>query len=292
MGTVILLKLAYPGLKYELCEGCNIDAKFKSYYDNNLFHRYSKIYITDLHLNRDNLELIRNDIFLRKKVIIFDHNESAVRYNTYDFVNIMIKDENGDCCATSLIYDYLVKNNKIKSTKAIETFTNATRIYDTGKWEYGSNNELPRNLSLLFDIVGTHKYIDMMYNKLKLLLVFAFNLDEYEVINYRKNAIKEKVIEFVNTMKTKYLYGAKAGIIFISYEYRNEVAQYIRKSSLYDIDFLILVSLDKNAISLRNVNPDFNVLPIAEHIGGKGHFGAAGCYINEKNKQMIFNLIF
>jgi len=60
---------------------------------------------------------------------------------------------------------------------------------------------------------------------------------------------------------------------------------------MYDIDLVILVAVDKKSISLRNVNTNVNVRPIAEKMGGKGHFGAAGCNIDEKNIKKVIEIL-
>lgn len=291
MGGVVLLKLIFRNLDYELCEGFDINRYFRFYYDKNYLYSYDRIFITDLHLNKENLDLINNDINLRDKVILFDHNESVTELNSYDFVNIIIKDDNGYCCSTSLLYEYLLANNMIKRTNALDVFCNSTRAYDTGQWDYSLKYEVARDLALLFDIVGTEHYINMMYNKLKRRKEFFFNSNEKKIIKIKKDYTEEKVSSYIQTAKFKKVDGYKVGIIFISYEFRNEIAQYLRKTKIFDIDFVILVSLDNSSLSIRNINPDVNVRPIAEKLGGKGHFGAAGCNIDENNFFKVLEVI-
>lgn len=291
MGGVILLKHIYKRVKYVLCEGTDINEWFKFYYENKFIYEFDKIFITDIHLNKENLEIINNDLELRNKLILFDHNESVVEFNSYDFVNIIIKDENGYCCATSLLYKYLLSENLIKPTKALNVFCEATRQYDTGEWELNKDKEIARNLSLLFDAVGTERYINMMCEKLKEEIYFYFDYEEEGIIKMRKETTNEKIMSYIRNIRFKDIDGYKAGIIFISYEYRNEIAQYLRNTKMYDIDFVILVAIDKKSISLRNINTEVNVRPIAEKMGGKGHFGAAGCNIDEKNLKKVLEVL-
>ncbi len=291
MGGIILIKQVYKNVKYVLCDGTNINEWFKFYYDNNFIYEFDKIFITDLHLNKENLDIINNNSKLKEKFILFDHNESVTDFNSYDFVNIIIKDDNGYCCSTSLLYKYLLTHNLIKHTKALDIFCEATRQYDTGEWELNKDKEIARDLSLLFDSVGTERYIKMMCNKLKEEIYFYFDYDEKRIIKIKKDATNEKVLSYIQNIRFKDIDGYKAGIIFISYEYRNEVAQYLRKTNMYDIDLVILVAVDKKSISLRNVNTNVNVRPIAEKMGGKGHFGAAGCNIDEKNIKKVIEIL-
>lgn len=292
MGGVVLLKLIYSNIEHILCEGFDINSRFEFYYENNLLNNYDKIYITDLHLNKKNLEIINNDINIKNKTILFDHNESVTEFNSYDFVNIIIKDNKGYCCSTTLLYEYLINTKRIKPTRALNEFCEATRAYDTGEWELATKkNHTARDLALLFDAIGTERYINMMSKKLKEETIFYFNHEEEKIIKIRKEATDEKVMSYINNIKFKNIDGYKAGIIFISYEYRNEIAQYLRKSKLYDIDLVILVAVDKSSISIRNINPEVNVRPIAEKMGGKGHFGAAGCNIDENNLMKVLNIL-
>lgn len=291
MGGVILLKLIYKNLDYELCEGFDINRYFRFYYDNNYLYSYDKIFITDLHLNKENLNIINNDKELKDKVILFDHNESVTDLNSYEFVNIIIKDNNGYCCSTTLLYDYLLSKNLLKHTNALDVFCKSTRAFDTGIWDYTSKYEIARDLALLFDIVGIERYIELMYNKLRKEKEFFFNRKEKKLIKIKKDLTNEKVSSYIKTIRFKKVDGYDAGIIFISYEFRNEIAQYLRKTKLFDIDFVILVAVDNSSISIRNINPNVNVRPIAEKLGGKGHFGAAGCNIDENNLLKVLEVI-
>jgi oligoribonuclease NrnB/cAMP/cGMP phosphodiesterase (DHH superfamily) len=292
MGSVILLKLIYTNVKQVLCEGYDVNSWFEFYYDNKLLDEFDRIYITDLHLNKKNLDIINQNKSIHDKIILFDHNESVTEFNSYDFVNIIIKDDNGYCCSTTLLYDYLLSNNMIKPTEALNVFCEATKAYDTGQWKLNAKNEIARDLALLFDVVGIERYIEMMCQKLKEETNFFFNYDEIRLINIKKQTTNEKVMSYIKNIRFKNIDGYNAGIIFISYEYRNEIAQYLRETKMYDIDLVMLVAIDKNSISIRNINPDINVRPIAEKMGGKGHFGAAGCNIDEKNITKVLNVLF
>ena len=290
MGGIIILKLIYKRVKYELCEGFDVNNKFEFYYNNKLFDVYSKVYITDLHLNKKNLDIINNDNKLKHKLILFDHNESVTEFNSYDFVNIIIKDKKGYCCSTSLLYEYLLNNNKIKRTNALDIFCEATRIFDTGIWNV-DKDDIARDLSLLFDAIGPDDYIEKMYNKLKVERDFSFYNNELKLIDLKRKATDNEVVSYIKKIRLKKIYGHKAGIIYISYEFRNEIAQYLRENKLYDIDFIVLVAVDNYSISIRNINPNVNVRLIAEKIGGKGHFGAAGCNIDENNLDEITKIL-
>ena len=256
---------------------------------NKAIYSYNKIYITDLHLGRKNLDIIKADRKLNKKVILFDHNESVTELNSYDFVNIIIKDDNGYCCSTTLLYDYLIKKKLLKRSDILDCFCIATKKYDTGQWDY--SDEYSRNLAILFDILGPQNYIYIIYDKLKLQTEFYFTEQEANIIQIKKDFIDEKVKYYIQSTKFKKIDGYELGIILTTYEFRNEIAQYLRKNDILNIDAVVLVSVDTASISIRNINPDVNVRPIAEKLGGKGHFGAAGCNITKSNILKILEFI-
>ena len=84
--------------------------------------------------------------------------------------------------------------------------------------------------------------------------------------------------------------GLKAGIVFIDYEYRNDLAEYFR-SNHYDIDFVMLIALDYGTISYRSIKDNINVRKVAEAMGGKGHDKAASSPISLKQKEEIMKVL-
>lgn len=289
---VILLKLAASNVDYVLCNSSNINNKFREYYINGRLYQYTKIFVTDLHLNTDTLNIIDNNLKLRHKVLVFDHNQSALKYNSYDFVNIIPNDENEETCATCIFYNYLTSNNMLKSTPIIDTFCELVRRHDVGIWK-NYNDPRPRELSLLLEGLDRERYIHLLYSKLKHSKSFNFNKMEQCIITSQKKKIAQKVEQYVENIMYKKINGYSAGIVFIAYEYRNEVAQYLRDhKERYCLDFVVMIAMENKSISFRNINPNVNLQPIAESIGGRSHFGAAGADISDKDIPRVLNAIF
>lgn len=291
MGSVVFLELACENVDYELCETFNINSIFKEYYLEKKLYDYDKIYICDLCLDKDNLEIVKNDEELKNKILIFDHHESVEHFNVYDFANIIIKDDKGFCSGTSLFYNHLVSNNILKSNAALDRFCELIRRYDTWEWKNIYSDEEARDLSLVFESVGTEKFIKLMVDKLKNTEEFYFSEIEQGLIESRKLKMLEKVKFYVDNMVLRDVLGHKAAIMLISYEYRNEVAQYLIDNK-YDVEFAILVAMDHNTISYRSVDPNMNVRIIAEQMGGKGHDNAAGSNISKEQRENILNILF
>lgn len=289
---VILLKLATTNVDYVLCNSSNINKRFQEYYINGKLYRYTKVFVTDLHLNTQSLNIIDNNPKIRHKVLVFDHNESALKYNKYDFVNIIPSENNEETCATCIFYKYLMQNNMLKSTPIIDTFCELVRRHDVGIWK-NYNDTRPRELSLLLEGLERDKYISIIYTKLKHSKNFNFNKLERYIIESQKRKVDQKVDQYLENMIIKKIGDYKAGIVFIAYEYRNEVAQYLRDhKERYCLDFIVMIAMENKSVSFRNINPNVNLKPIAEALGGRSHFGAAGADIADEDIPRIINAIF
>lgn len=295
MGGAILAKLAFDDVTYVLCETFNLQKEIAKYYDNGSIYDYDKIFVTDLWLGEPMLSRVKSDSRLKDKFLVFDHHESALQggFNKYSFVTIKVFDEHGLCSGTSLFYQYLCLNSLIdKNNKAIYEFVELTRQYDTWEWKTKYNNEIPHMLTLLFDAVGINGYIELMYQKLKKENVkkFSFSKLEKMLIDNKIQQVQEKMKNYANKVYYEEIMGLKVGLVFIDYEYRNDLAEYFRTNN-YDMDFVMLVALDYGTISYRSIKSDVNVRLIAEAMGGKGHDKAASSPISEIKKQELISIL-
>lgn len=295
MGPVVLSMLAYSNVDYILCETFNLEKEIDKYFESNKIYEYDKILITDLCPNKEYLSKLANDKLLENKILIFDHHKTALEYNeeNYPFVTLKISDDKGLCSGTSLFYDYLKEYGLIpESSNLIANFTELTRRYDTWEWKTKYNDETAHKLSILFDAVGCNGYIELMYQKLMddSLTSFIFANFETMLINNKISQIEEKITNYANKLIIKELFGLKAGIAFISYEYRNDLSEYLKNNN-YDIDFAMLIALDSLSISYRSIKDDVNVRLIAEKLGGKGHDKASSSPITKDNINDILNIL-
>ena len=116
---------------------------------------------------------------------------------------------------------------------------------------------------------------------------FVFSELESNLIKAKDEQISKKMEKYSKRIYYREVMGLKAGIIFIDYEYRNDLAQYLRDINI-PVDFVMLVSLDNGTISFRNITPGVRVREIAESFGGKGHDYAASSPIK---KILLMNLL-
>jgi oligoribonuclease NrnB/cAMP/cGMP phosphodiesterase (DHH superfamily) len=292
MGNAILAKLAFDSVDHVLCETFDLKKKVEEYFKNKKIYEYEKIFITDLCLGEENLKQIDEDEKLKGKFQIIDHHKTYEdeKYTRFSFVQVKLKNDHDLCCATSLFYEYLLNNNYLVRNDAIDEFVELTRQHDTWEWKNIYNNEKSRELAILFDAIGINGYIKFIYEKLLKEQTFGYNEIERMLIDNKKIEISEAVEEYLDKIYYKNILDLKAGIIFINYEYRNELAEYLRENK-YDIDFVMMISLDRGVVSYRSTKDGVSVRKVAEYFGGKGHDKAATNPITSKSKEAILEIL-
>lgn len=295
MGNVVLAKLAFLEVDYVLCENFDLQNEVNKYFFDNSIYKYDFIFITDLWLEEPALTKVAKDEKLKNKVWTFDHHKSALEdnCNKYDFITIKVSNSKGLCSGTSLFYEWLVENKYLNSdNRKIADFVELTRRYDTWEWKTKYNDEEAHELTLLFDCVGRQGYISLMVDKLKFDdgKNFTFNKLENMLITNKKQQVIEKLNNYAKDVYYKEILGLKAGIVFIDYEYRNDLTEFFRQNN-YEMDFVMLIALDYGTISYRNIKEGVNVRLIAEAMGGKGHDYAAASPISEEKKKELIELL-
>lgn len=292
MGNAVLSKLAFNDVTCVLCETFDLNDKVNEFIITGRIYEYDKIFITDLCLSEELLHSINADDKLKNKIQIIDHHKTYddEKYTKFSFVKVKIKNDKGLCCGTSLFYEYLLKNNFISANTATDEFVELTRLHDTWEWKNIYNNEKARELAVLFDAIGTEGYINFMFEKLSTEKEFNFNSIESVLINNQKTVIADAIEGYLKNIHTREILGMKAGIVFISYEFRNELAEYLRENK-YDIDFVMMVSPDRSVISYRSIKENISVRKVAEFFNGKGHDAAATNPITTYQKEMILNIL-
>lgn len=293
MGGAVLSKLAFEDVEYVLCETFSLSENVNKYIQNGSIYSYDRIYITDLCLDLEMLEKVSNDVELKDKLLVFDHHKTAMdnNVNCYPFVHVQVENEMGLCSGTSLFWEYLKETKLLVSSKTIEEFVELTRRYDTWEWKTKYNDESARKLTLLFDAVGCDGYIKLLTDKLrKKSDCFMFDELEGMLIQNKENQSIEKMQNYAKKIYYREVLGFKAGIAFIDYEYRNDLAEFFRMNG-YDMDFAMLISMDKKSISYRTIKEGVNVRLIAEAMGGNGHDKAASSPIVEQQLEEILKVL-
>lgn len=293
MGNAILAQLAFSEVDYELCGTFDLTSSVESYFEKDKIYHYDRIYVTDLCLEDPILSKVAMDSKLEGKVLVFDHHKTFTdpKYTSHKFVTVKIEDEKGLCCGTSLFYKHLVSEGLIdKDNKCISEFVELTRQHDTWEWRNIYNNEKSRELSILFDALGYDGYISLMTEKLRKEDIFEFDSMERILIENRKKQIALKCEYYKDKIIYREILGMKAGIVFITYEYRNELAEYFRENK-FDMDFTMMIALDPGVVAYRSVREGKAVRPVAELFGGKGHDKAATNPITDEMVSKILEVL-
>lgn len=295
MGSIILGKKAFSDIDYVLASNVNVlEEKFRNMLENGQLDGYDNIYITDLSLYRPAIDLVNDNKNLSNKVLVFDHHRSAINdgYDKYSFVTLKESDETGKKrCGTDLFYEYLIDNNYIKRTQSLDDFVELTRLEDTWEWKYsGSKGVKAHDLAILFNVIGIDNYISLMTNELsKDSEIFELSKAEQAIVENRKreylallNNIWNDSECFVDISNNKF------SAVYAEYEYRNELAEYVKTLNIEDLKYLVIIALEKGQFgqkSYRSIDESFDVGKIADEHGGSGHPGAASVNITEEQRK-------
>lgn len=299
LGCIVLGKLAFGEVDYVLLPNpAKLEQSFRQYIELEELDKYSNIYITDLALYDPSLTMVAESS-LRDKVRVFDHHKKAIddNMNRYPFTRIIEKDEIGIRCGTELFYEYLVQNNLINTSKALVEFVELTRLEDTWEWKKsGELGEKAHNLAILFNALGKEQYISRMTSKL-LISYSSFEFDDQEIalIQNKKDEYNQK-LQLIMASAEYFLdlCANKYGIVYADYEYRNELAEYIKRTGNPEaIKYFIVVAMNKGEYgqkSYRTIEENFDVNEIASSHGGGGHPESASVIITKEQKAKALTL--
>lgn len=295
MGNAILAQLAFDEVNYVLCGTFDLTDSVEKYYKDGSIYDYDRVYVTDLCLQDPILSKIVQDEKISKKIQVFDHHKTFAepKYTDHPFITVQLENEKGLCCGTSIFYNHLLQEGLLASdNQAIAEFVELTRQHDTWEWRNIYNNEKSRELSILFDALGCDGYISLMTKKLrnKKTKVFDYDSMERTLIDNRKQQIAEKCKFYADRIHYREILGMKAGIVFITYEYRNELAEYFRENN-FDMDFTMMIAFDPGVVAYRSVKEGVHVRPVAELFGGKGHEKAATNPITDEMLTEILKIL-
>lgn len=295
MGNAILAQLAFDEVNYVLCGTFDLTDLVEKYYKDGSIYDYDRVYVTDLCLQDPILSKIAQDEKISKKIQVFDHHKTFAepKYTDHPFITVQLENEKGLCCGTSIFYNHLLQEGLLASdNQAIAEFVELTRQHDTWEWRNIYNNEKSRELSILFDALGCDGYISLMTEKLrnKETKVFDYDSMERTLIDNRKQQIAEKCKFYADRIHYREILGMKAGIVFITYEYRNELAEYFRENK-FDMDFTMMIAFDPGVVAYRSVKEGVHVRPVAELFGGKGHEKAATNPITDEMLTEILKIL-
>lgn len=300
MGSVILGKLVFEQLDYVFASSVSkLESTFREFLESGKLYSYDLIYVTDLALDNPSLEMVSVDSNLLGKIKIFDHHKASIdnKLDIYNFTTIIENDDKGKKrCGTDLFYQHLVENGMLVPTTIIDDFVELTRLEDT--WEWKKTGEMglkAHDMAILFNGLGIEDYIKCMVNKLNSQKEeITFTNEEQEIIENKKQEYRTKLQNLWNEVEIFIdEFSNPFGVVFADYEYRNELAEYIRGiDEGKRIKYIVIIAMNKGLYgqkSYRSIENGFDVNKVAMAHGGGGHPDAASVNITEeqKNKALV-----
>jgi oligoribonuclease NrnB/cAMP/cGMP phosphodiesterase (DHH superfamily) len=284
MGSVVLSKIYFKDIDYilidieELIEVLKLDLS-----------SYKDIYICDISMREECIKYLLDNENLSKKIHHFDHHESEVVNNKYDFINEVISINDRLTCGTELFYNYLLTldNKKCIDNNFIKEFVESTRSNDT--WDISSKlRDMGVNLGTLHNIVGPQFYINLIAN-MDIKDNFYIPEDYIKLIDNEN----DKRNNYINKCKINSIVTNLDGYrvcVSISEEYRSFVGNSLCTD---DIDYTLIINFYRNRCSLRCRKDDIDVGLIAKDFSpsGGGHKKAAGFNIDEYSIKKLEPLI-
>ena len=295
MGNAILAKLAFENIDIIYARNVSdLETKFLNEYNSGNLYNYDIVYITDLSLKKEIADKVYNDDKLKDKLYIFDHHETALAsgLNEYNNTNVHVELNGIKTCGTELYYIYLKDNGYLEDSTAISEFVEKVRREDNWEWEK-YNDILAHDLAILFNAVGINRFVDSMVALLKEEKdSFELNENLSNEVNNKKEKIKLAIESSKRFVRKELIDGIKTLIVFITYEYRNDVADYFKKNNDIDYDVVAMIALDNDQISIRSLKSNNYARILAEKYGGGGHDTAAAIPLDYNNKSKIVDTLF
>lgn len=235
--------------------------------------------ITDLSVNEENEKRLEEFYQGGGKVQLIDHHKTAIHINDYSWGHVVVENEEGNLTsATSLFYEYLVREGYLTANRAIDEYVELVRQYDTWEWEKNENHEAHR-LNALFFLVsidefeekmmerlqeGNHFYFDEFENK---ILVMEDHKMERYIRRKRRELIQHKIGNFY------------VGVVFAE-SYHSELGNELGKDCPH-LDYIAIVNIGSRRMGFRTIHDYVDVSEIAGEYGGGGHEKASGCTMTQ-----------
>ncbi len=291
MAPVILGKLVFTNLDYELYDVVDVNNAIIEHLNNNDFAKYDNVFITDLSISYEVASLVQEN-GLDKKVKIFDHHLASERdLKDFSFSFSKVQDKDKLVCGSSLFYDFLRQNYpcEILKKKSVQDFVELVRLNDTWEWkEVG--NYAARDLASIHALYGNDWFINNYVDYLKEHDEFAFLEKEKFLLDIEHKKISDYIAEKEKTIIEANLLNYSVGIVFAEL-YRSELGNFLAEKYVDKYDFIVIVNLGRSSVSYRGIK-EANLSEVASCFGGGGHHDAAGSPINNELLRQILEAIF
>ncbi|MGA5688651.1 DHH family phosphoesterase [Cytobacillus pseudoceanisediminis] len=291
VGCSIVAKIAFGKdveVRYNSVMG--LDHQIEKLFENEKNLKDDFLIITDLSVNDENL--IRLDDLEKGggKVRLIDHHKTALHFNDYSWGRVKVQYDDGRLtAATSLLYEYLLEHELIKSSQALDEFVELVRQYDTWEWDQNDNIKA-KNLNDLFFMVSIEEFEEKMTERIINSDHFEFDDFEQKLLEMEEEKIeryvRRKKREIVQTFIGEYC----AGIVHAE-SYHSELGNELGKDFPH-LDYIAILNLGGKKISFRTIHDHVDVSAVAGKFGGGGHAKASGCSMGKDAYKLFVQDIF
>lgn len=299
IGCNILLRSIISDVDAEFVNYGEVDETVMNFLEKDWSEGHEILFITDLSVSEKTARYIER--FHHERVYLLDHHPTALHLNDYFFATVHIENQQKKpTCGTEMVFQFLNDESShfddfsVLSTDTARKFVELVRLYDTWDWKTDEENGInARNLNRLHEIMDQEDFIEMRLD----LLFQAINTEppiftEFEqlLLDLEEKKIQEYLDDRLSTMTIHQLLGNTIGVVYAS-QYHSELGNYLCLKSP-EIDFCLLINLEKGSASLRSVKDDVHLgKEIALHFGGGGHQKAAGFQLSDAINEKVFELV-
>lgn len=290
VGCAILAYLAFgkENVAVEYCNYDDIDLRVSQFFIKGNPGEYDKVFITDISIN-ENLAVAIDRYAKSGLWQLFDHHQTALELNRYEWCNVLIKAPDGPglkTCGTELFGVYLLSNEGLVNRYNWITINNIlqfiaiVRDYDTWRWTtMGRDGIVSKYVNDLLDIYGREQFIDVMFARIRMYTDADFpsiTPDEFLLLEQRKEEIDRYVIQKKEQLiRARDIYGHLYGYVFAE-RFFSELGNRLCQMTP-ELDYVIMIDICNGKVSYRTTRDDLNLgTEIAHSYGGGGHAKAAG----------------
>jgi len=278
IGCGLLAKLAFTEINISFCSYRNLDERVARFLQSEEAES-AMLFITDLAVGKEIEEQLVERVERGGHVQVIDHHVTALHFNNYPWGWVVPADDNGKkTCATSLFYDYLVREGKLTQSDSLATFVELVRQYDTWEWEENGNLQAKR-LNDLLTILGLDGFWETMSERLSSGEPFALTETEELLLDMEEKKIQRYIRQKQKQLVQRSLGGYCIGVVFAE-RHLSELGNALSKRYPH-LDLIAMVNMGTKHIGFRTIHDDVNVAEFAQQFGGGGHPKASGCFVDD-----------
>jgi uncharacterized protein len=278
IGCGLLAKLAFAEVNISFCSYRNLDERVRQFLEDEQ-NKEAELFITDLAVGEEVEKKLAERFSAGGHVQVIDHHVTALHFNQYPWGWVKPTDEQGKkTCATSLFYDYLIREGKFERSETLDEFVELVRQYDTWEWEE-TNNTRAKRLNDLLTILGLDEFWDKMSERLAAGGPFSLTETEELILDMEEKKIQRYIRMKQKQLVQRWFGDYCVGIVFAE-RHMSELGNALSKRCPH-LDLIAMVNMGTKHIGFRTIHDTVNVAEFAKQFGGGGHPKASGCFVDE-----------